>query len=310
MGIATRLGTLHRVAHDLVGGQALVEGVMIRRGEHWAAAARCVDGSIATTARTSAPALAPIRSIPVLRGMGALVDSVRIGLAAMAWSRAVSGPSTGDDPANEATNPTSGGERLVVLGIVGGVLAAFLLLPLGAAALAEPWVGRGVGAALVEGGARLALFVAYLAMLSRLPGVRRTLEYHGAEHMVIAAYEHSEDRSIDSARDFSVRHPRCGTDFFLLIFVISIVAFALVGHLPAAWLVLSRIALAPVVVGVAYEILRAGGTSTHDGLARALSAPGLFLQRFTTREPSDDQIAVALAALDTLVPEQIRAKRS
>lgn len=127
--------------------------------------------------------------------------------------------------------------------------------------------------------------------------------------MVIAAHEHGERRDIDSARDHSVRHPRCGTDFFLLIFVISIVAFALVGHLPAAWLVASRIALAPVVVGVAYEILRLGGTSSHDGLAAVLAAPGLFLQRFTTRQPSDAQIAVALAALDELVPERSSVRR-
>ncbi|MFN8051736.1 MAG: DUF1385 domain-containing protein [Acidimicrobiales bacterium] len=291
------------MGHELVGGQALVEGVMIRQGNRWAAAARCADGTIATTLETSVPSLAPIRSVPLLRGIGALVDSVRIGLAAMAWSR----DRSASDPARNGAATTGlarGGarERLVVAGVVGAVVAIFLLAPLGAAALLRPVVGPGLGAALVEGVARLVLFVGYLAMLSRLPGVRRTLEYHGAEHMVIAAHEHGERRSIDSARDYSVRHPRCGTDFFLLIFVLSIVAFALVGHLPAAWLVVSRVALAPLVVGVAYEVLRAGGTSGHDHLAHALSAPGLALQRFTTRQPSDDQIAVALAALDVLVP--------
>ncbi len=124
--------------------------------------------------------------------------------------------------------------------------------------------------------------------------------------MVIAAYEHAEDRSVDAARDYSVRHPRCGTDFFLLIFVISIVAFALVGHMPAAALIASRLLLAPVVVGVAYEILRLGGTSHHEGLAAVLATPGLFLQRFTTREPDDDQIEVALVALESLVPSRVR----
>ncbi|HQF95073.1 MAG TPA: DUF1385 domain-containing protein [Microthrixaceae bacterium] len=286
------------MGHELVGGQALVEGVMIRQGPRWAAAARRPDGSIATTTRHAAPAFAATRGIPVVRGIGALVDSVRIGLAAMRWSREET-----TDPTSADAAPVGGArERVVVLGVVAGVLAAFLLVPLAIAALARPVVGTGWGAAVVEGLVRLALFVAYLAMLSTLPGVRRTLEYHGAEHMVIAAHEHGEDRTIDSAWDYSVRHPRCGTDFFLLIFVISIVAFALVGHLPAAALVLSRILLAPVVVGVAYEILRLGGTSEHDGLAAALSAPGLFLQRFTTRQPDDAQIAVALAALDELLP--------
>lgn len=274
---------------------------MIRQGPRWAAAARRPDGSIATTTRHAAPAFAATRGIPVVRGIGALVDSVRIGLAAMRWSREET-----TDPTSAAAAPVGGArERVVVLGVVAGVLAAFLLVPLAIAALARPVVGTGWGAAVVEGLVRLALFVAYLAMLSTLPGVRRTLEYHGAEHMVIAAHEHGEDRTIDSAWDYSVRHPRCGTDFFLLIFVISIVAFALVGHLPAAALVLSRILLAPVVVGVAYEILRLGGTSEHDGLAAALSAPGLFLQRFTTRQPDDAQIAVALAALDELLPPSV-----
>lgn len=295
------------MGHELVGGQALVEGVMIRRGPRWAAAARRPDGSIATTSQVAPPALPATRAIPVLRGVGALVDSLRIGLAAMRWSREESLAPSGFDieGAPEPVSPAR--ERVVVASVVVAVLAVFLLVPLGAAALARPWAGTGWGAATVEGVARLALFVAYLAMLSRLPGVRRTLEYHGAEHMVIAAYEHGEDRTIDSARDYSVRHPRCGTDFFLLIFVISILAFAAVGHLPAAWLVLSRVLLAPVVVGIAYEVLRAGGTSDHAGLAKVLSAPGLFLQRYTTREPSDDQIAVAIAALDVLVPERVRS---
>lgn len=255
-----------------------------------------------TTTEISEPALAPIRQIPVLRGIGALVDSIRIGMGAMRWSRSVSESATGE--AVTAAVPLR--ERAVVAGVVSGVVAAFLLVPLVVAWAVKPLVGDGLGASAVEGVARLAMFVAYLALLSRLPGIRRTLEYHGAEHMVIAAYEHAEPPSIASARRHSPRHPRCGTDFFLLIFVLSIVAFALVGQLPAMWLVLSRVVLAPVVVGVAYEVLRAGGTSAHSGLASTLSAPGLWLQRFTTREPTDDQIEVALEALSTLQAHFLR----
>lgn len=277
-------------ARELVGGQALIDGVMIRRGARWAAAVRCPDGSIVTTVTDTTHALAPLRRVPLVRGMGALVDSVRIGLAAMRWSRSHTSPGEPHGPR----------ERAIVAAVVTGVVAAFLLVPLGVAAAASPLVGDGFGLAAVEGVVRLALFVAYLAMLSRLDGVRTTLEYHGAEHMVVAAHEHGEIRTVEGARHHSVRHPRCGTDFFLLIFVISIVAFALVGPLPAVSLVASRIVLAPVVVGVAYEVLRAGGGG-HGALSRALAAPGLWLQRFTTREPTDDQIDVAIAALDALV---------
>ena len=223
-------------------------------------------------------------------------------MAAMSWSRAQG------SEGSEQTAPSQARERVIVGLVVTSVLAAFVLVPLGVAVAASGLVGSGIGAALVEGLVRLVLFVAYLAMLSRLPGIRRTLEYHGAEHMVIAAFEQGSGPrheqvagpTVADARAHSVRHPRCGTDFFLLIFVISIVAFALVGRLPAVWLVGSRIALAPVVVGVAYEVLRAGGTSTRPGLSRALSAPGLWLQRFTTAEPTDDQIEVAIAALAAL----------
>lgn len=290
------------MGQDLVGGQALVDGVMVRQGEVWSAAVRRADGSIVTTTETTVPALAPIRGVPFIRGIGALVDSIRIGMGAMRWSRSVSEAGTGE----VAAGPTPFRERIVVAGVVTGVVAGFLLIPLVIAWAAGPLVGEGLGASATEGVARLGMFVAYLALISRLPGIRRTLEYHGAEHMVIAAYEHSEPPTIASARRYSPRHPRCGTDFFLLIFVLSIVAFALVGELPAVWLVVSRIVLAPVVVGVAYEVLRAGGTSSHAGLASVLSGPGLWLQRFTTREPTDDQIEVALEALSTLQAHFLR----
>ena len=283
------------MSQDLVGGQALIEGVMVRRGPTWAAACRQPDGTITTTVQQSQPSLGAVRQIPLIRGTGALIDSLRIGMSAMRWSRSHAGL---EDAAAGSTK-----EKVVVPLVVGAVVAVFLFVPLGLAALAEPVVGERYGAAALEGIIRLALFVAYLAMLSRLPGVQRTLEYHGAEHMVIAAHEHGVPRGVAPAREFSVRHPRCGTDFFLLIFVISIVVFALVGPLPAVWMAISRVALVPVVVGIAYEILRAGGTSHHRRLAAVVAAPGLMLQHFTTREPSDDQIEVALAALETLVPE-------
>lgn len=299
------------MSQDLVGGQALIEGVMVRRGEQWAAACRRADGTIATTLQRSEPALGRARRIPLVRGIGALIDSLRIGMGAMRWSRDNSEPAASGSAASGGASPgPTLRERAIVAAVVTGVVAAFLIVPLWVAAMLHSVVGDGIGAVIVEGLVRLALFVGYLAMLSQLPGIRRTLEYHGAEHMVIAAHEHGVARGIAPAREFSVRHPRCGTDFFLLIFVISILAFALVGSLPAAWLVLSRILMTPVVVGVAYEILRAGGTSHHTRLAAVLAAPGLMLQRFTTREPADDQIEVALAALDTLVPPAARVPTS
>ena len=279
-----------------MGGQALVDGVMMRRGDVWAGAVRDPDGEIQTIRRSHRPALPALRRWPLLRGMGALVDSLRLGLTAMRWSRRITEGDTAEDS-------TPWRERLTVLAVVSVVLAAFLLVPLGAAAVAVDWGVPSALGALVEGLVRLGLFIAYLAMISRMPGLAATLQYHGAEHMTIAGYEHGAPRTVEATRAHSERHPRCGTDFFLLIFVVSIVVFAVLGELPVTWLVISRIVAAPVIVGISYEILRAAGTSSHAWLARILGAPGLALQRFTTAEPTDDQIDVAIAALETLLDD-------
>lgn len=287
------LGTVLAMATELVGGQALVDGVMIRHGNRWAAAARERDGGIVTTVRTHQPTLGRLHGIPVVRGTGALVDSLRIGMAAMQWSREVS---------RDQVAPPTQRERAIVFGVVSAVLACFLVIPLGVA-----WVVRSVAdvellVAASEGVARLGVFVAYLAVLSRLPGIRGTLEYHGAEHMVIAAHEHAAPRTRAAAREYSPRHPRCGTDFFLLIFVISILVFALLGDMGFAATVVSRVLAAPLVVGLAYEVLRGAGRHHDTRVGALLAAPGLALQRYTTRTPTDQQIDVALAALETLLP--------
>lgn len=290
--------TANTSSNDPIGGQALIDGVMIRQSDRWAGAVRRSDGSIATTHVVAPLALRSLRGVPFVRGMGALVDSLRIGMSAMRWSRSES--QSGLSDTGEAQESDGLKEHLVVLLVVSVVLGAFLLVPLGVAGLASPVIGHGVGLAFTEGLVRLAMFVGYLAMLSKLKGVQTTLEYHGAEHMVVAAHECGEDDSIESIRKHSVRHPRCGTDFFLLIFAVSIVVFAVLGGLSTLWLITSRVALAPVIVGVSYEILRAGGDH-HSPFARALAKPGLMLQRFTTREPTDDQIEVARAALGRLL---------
>ncbi|MEZ5322074.1 MAG: DUF1385 domain-containing protein [Microthrixaceae bacterium] len=290
------------MARDLVGGQALIDGVMMRRGSTWAAAARRADGSIASFRAEATPALARWRGVPVLRGTGALVDSVRIGMRAMRWSREQGTP----NGSSHGGPVTSIRERAVVVTVVGTVVAAFLFVPLGIATGFGRLLGGPVGIAVVEGLARLGLFVAYLAMLSRLPGVRETLEYHGAEHMVVAAYEAGGPVDVPAARNHSTRHPRCGTDFFGLIFAVSIVVFSVVGSLPAPAMVLSRVLLAPVVVGISYEVMRAAGTSAHTVSGRLFAAPGLWLQRFTTAEPTDAQVDVAIAALDALLAPAAR----
>lgn len=277
------------MAQHLVGGQALVEGVMMRCGENWSAAARLTDGSIVTTQAVATPTFPRLARIPVLRGINALADSLIVGLRSMSWSRRQQ---------TESATATAG-EHIVVGLVVAIVVAAFLWVPILAAAPVVERAGSLLGTA-VEGLVRLGLFVLYLVMISRLPGIRRTLEYHGAEHMVVSAHEHDTPMTIDQIRRFDVRHPRCGTDFFFLIFAVSIVVFALVGELPLGWLALSRVLLGPLVVGASYEVLRWAGVRHDSRVGRLLAAPGLGLQRFTTRQPDDAQIEVAVAALEAL----------
>ncbi len=288
-----------------MGGQALVDGVMIRQGSLWAAASRNDLGHIVTTSSALVPSLRSGRSIPIVRGMGALVDSFRVATAAMRWSRTTA-----------QRRPTPKHQGVVVALVVSAVCAAFLLVPIG---VARGVTGLGTASwvePIIEGFVRLVMFVGYLAGVSRLPGLRSTFAYHGAEHMVVSAFERGSALDIAAVRRCSTRHPRCGTDFFLVIFMVSIVVFALVGHLPVVVLVASRLLLAPIVVGISFEVLRVGG-GHHGRWSSALSAPGLWMQRFTTAEPDDEQIEVAVAALHTLlgvqaqlVPESCRPELS
>lgn len=281
---------------------------MMRRGEWWSAAVRRADGSIATIRATAPPTLPRLATVPVLRGLNALVDSLRIGLRAMAWSRE-----------QAESRASTAGERFVVGFVVVAVVTAFLWIPLLVAAPVASHLGPLAGS-LTEGVVRLGLFVAYLAAISSMPGIRRTLEYHGAEHMVIAASEHAEHDgpasearghvdgsrepgerlNVVAARRHDVRHPRCGTDFFFLMFAMAILVFAAVGDLPLLWLGVSRLVLGPLVVGVSYEVLRWSGVRGDSAFGRWLAAPGLALQRFTTRQPDDSQIEVALSAFHAL----------
>lgn len=271
-----------------LGGQAIIEGVMVRAGERWAAAARRPDGTIATQ-QSDVPAwTASLRRVPVVRGMLALVATVALGMRALSWSRAVA---EGD------AQPAS--RRSVLLATilsVGVFVAVFALVP---AAVGGLVTGdrHGVAFAVVEAAARLVLFVGYVAAIGRLPGIQRTFEYHGAEHMAIAACEAGDVLDTAAVRRYSPRHARCGTDFLVLVAVVAVVAFAVVT--PTTWwgLAASRVLLLPLVAGLAYEVLRVSDRPGAAKWLKPLMAPGLAVQRLTTRAPSDDQIEVAIAAV-------------
>jgi uncharacterized protein YqhQ len=267
----------------------VIEGVMIRAGDRWAVAARRPDGVIVRH-RGAVPAWAGrLVDIPIVRGVVALVSTVALGMRALSWSRSVADGERTDAP----SSPSVVAATVVSVGLM---VALFAVLP---AVLARSVAG-GEGAlfAAAEAVLRLALFVGYVAAIGRLPGIRRTFEYHGAEHAAVAAYEAGMPLEVATVRQFSPRHARCGTDFLVLVAVVAIAAFALVS--PPAWwaLLLSRVLLLPAVAGVAYEVLRLSSRPAAARWLHPLLIPGLAVQRLTTRPFSDDQVEVAIAAVE------------
>ena len=264
---------------------------MIRAGDRWAVAVRPPDREIVRHQEDASRWVNRGRAVPVLRGAVALVATVSLGMRALSWSRQVVEGETG----TSAQRSSSRSASLAALLSIGILVALFAVVP--AVAAHGLTSGHGPAFAVLEAFFRLALVVAYIAAIGRLPGIRRTFEHHGAEHAAVAAYEAGAALDVGSVRRFSPRHARCGTDFLVLVAVVAVALFALVS--PAAWwtLLLSRVLLLPVVAGVAYELLRLSDRPRASRALRPLLAPGMAVQRLTTRIPSDDQIEVAIAAV-------------
>lgn len=272
------------------GGQAVIEGVMMRGPEWMAIAVRKPDREIALRVEKVDSVLKryPVLRLPILRGVVALWETMKMGLSALLFS------------ANEAApedQQLSKGE-LTVTTIIGIVLALglFVALPTWLGSLVQRSFGNGMLVHLLEGGLRLGVFLGYLKVISLAQDIQRVFQYHGAEHKVINAFEAGEELTVKNVRRYSREHKRCGTSFLLYVVVISIFLFSLVSW-PSVWLkIVGRLALLPVVAGISYELIRLAGRYDTP-LVNALSRPGMWLQGFTTREPDDDQIEVAIASL-------------
>jgi uncharacterized protein YqhQ len=279
-----------------IGGQAVLEGVMMRGPRHWAVAVRKPDGAIAQVARPIDPLQARhwALRLPIVRGVVALGESLTVGFSALTFSAnaAVAEADEGDEEALELGGwalffafAVAIGFVLVVFKVGPGVLAD--LLP----------IKSGFWFVLVEGGIRIALFVGYLALLSTIRPLKRVFEYHAAEHKVINAYEAGEELTPETAQRYSLIHPRCGTSFLFWVVVIAIFVYAPFGRLPIQWIIVTRIVFLPVIAGIAYELIRFAGKHSDSRILMTLLAPGLWLQRLTTREPSLDQLEVSIRAL-------------
>ena len=281
-----------------IGGQAVLEGVMMRSPAHWALAVRKPNGEIAehTTSISSPMARHRIYRLPVIRGVVALGESLTIGFRALAISANYAAQDADADDKEEVETELSRGAIFFAFAIaIGFAIALFKVTP----ALITRWLPIETDGYFViaEGAIRVSIFVLYILVISLLPDLRRVFQYHGAEHKAINALEAGEELTPENVQRFSLIHPRCGTAFLLWVMVIAIFVFAFVGQPSWPWLIASRILLLPVIAGLAYEVIRFAGRHTDNRLLMTLLAPGLWLQRLTTREPSLDQLEVSIRAL-------------
>jgi len=281
-----------------IGGQAVLEGVMMRSPAHWALAVRKPNGEIAehTTSISSPMARHRVFRLPVIRGVVALGESLAIGFRALAISANYAAQDADADEKEEVETQLSRGAIFFAFAIaIGFAIALFKVTP----ALITTWLPIETDGlfVIVEGLIRVTIFILYILVISLLPDLRRVFQYHGAEHKAINALEAGGELTPENVQRFSLIHPRCGTAFLLWVMVIAIFVFAFIGQPSWPWLIASRILLLPVIAGLAYEVIRFAGKHTDNRLLMGMLAPGLWLQRLTTREPSLEQLEVSIRAL-------------
>ncbi len=273
-----------------VGGQAVIEGVMMRAPTAWSVAVRQPDGGIVAK-RNELTKLSERNRwarVPFIRGIFVLGESLTLGFKALSWSAQVA--------TEEEEKPLTGAQIGWTMALAFAFFAGvFILLP----AFAADFVSNDSDLlfSVIEGVIRLVLFVGYIWLIGRSAEIARVFEYHGAEHMSIHAYEAGEPLSIESVRRYPPEHPRCGTSFLLIVVLGSIILFTFLGQPGLVFLVVSRIVGIPIIAGFAYELLRWSGTRPDGRLAAVLARPGIWLQKLTTSIPAEDQIEVAISSL-------------
>ena len=281
-----------------VGGQAVIEGVMMRGKTHVAVAVRQPDGEINVDVRpvNSISDRYPILKKPFLRGVVSLVESLVMGMKALAYSAQVSG--------DEDEKLDSKEMALTIAVSAGLAILLFIVIPTWSMRFLTDITQDHMALNLAEGVLRMVIFLAYIAGISSMNDIQRVFQYHGAEHKTIYTYEAGLPLKVENVRPFSTLHPRCGTNFLMIVMLISMFIFTFLGW-PSLWeRIASRIVLMPVIAGVSYELIRYAGAHTDNPLVRIAITPGLLLQKLTTRQPDDSQIEVAIASLKAVVPPE------
>jgi len=277
------------------GGQAVIEGVMMRGQKAVVTAVRRPNGDMAVdTQPLSAIYSGRARKTPLLRGIIVLIEAMVLGIKALLYSANVS--------LEEEEEKISGASVWLMVALaVGLAVALFFIAPLFLTRLLNPYINSSLVFHLIEGFIRVVIFIIYLKLLPLIPDIKRVFAYHGAEHKTINAYEDGVPLEVEAIKKYSTAHVRCGTSFLFAVLIIAIIVFALVGR-PSLWLmIVSRIVLIPVIAALGYEVTYFGARHIKNGFVRAVLAPGMWLQSLTTSEPDDSQLEVALAALSKTV---------
>jgi uncharacterized protein YqhQ len=279
------------------GGQAVMEGVMIRGKEGVAISVRQPNGELNVVREPLASIYkGRLREIPIIRGVIVLVETLALGTRSLLHSAQIAAA----EEVGEKI-PTAALWGTVAVSLALGV-ALFFMVPIFATRyLIDPHISSAILSSIFEGLIRIGIFIAYLRVIGLIPDIRRVFAYHGAEHKVINAYEAGIPLDVESVKNYSTAHARCGTAFLFIVLVVAIFVFALVGQ-PTLWVrILSRIALIPVIAAISYEIMKLGAAHINNRIVRILLAPGLLLQTMTTRDPDDGQIEAALSALNEVI---------
>jgi len=277
------------------GGQAVIEGVMIRGKTSVVTAVRRPNGELATDVQpVSAGWSGRVRKIPFIRGVVILLEAMVIGIKSLLYSANVAVEEETEELPSKA-----------IWGMIASaavmVIVLFFLAPLFLTKLLNQYIPNTVVFHIIEGLIRIAIFIAYLKIISLMPDIKRVFTYHGAEHKTVNAYEAGVPMEVESIKKYSTAHVRCGTSFLFTVLIIAIIIFSFIGR-DILWLmIVSRIVLIPVIMGIGYEIIYFGARHTNNWIMRAIMAPGLWLQSLTTGEPDDKQIEVAIAAINKAV---------
>ncbi len=287
-----------------VGGQAVIEGVMMRGADKVAVAVRQPNGEILVDVNpvNSLRDKYPILKKPLLRGVIALFESLYDGMKALAYSAQVSG---------EEDEQMTGREMAVTIAVsVALAIGLFIVIPTWSMRFLHSLTGDPLLLNLAEGSLRMVIFLSYIAAISSMKDIQRVFQYHGAEHKTIYTYEAGLPLVVENVRPFSTLHPRCGTNFLMIVMLISMFIFTFLGWPNLLERILSRVVLMTLIAGVSYEIIRFAGAHADNSVVHMAIMPGLLLQKLTTRQPDDSQIEVAIASLKAVLPpeEIIEAK--